>query len=215
MSLRSKDTRIKLWKLLIGLAMVSIMGFVLIAIVNAYITAPVPEGQSRLGNFFSTNYQLAIPLLVIVILLVAFGARAISTVMTNAKMERPEIVLSKDAVRPGEKFQVTYRQSFKQAVDVEEILIQLVMIETDFKRKGKDLDRTNVHFERRYPGRHYKEGQLFEDSLEMQIPADGKPTFENNDTIIQWYVEVEVKFARSPDYREGVEIRVLPEMEPK
>ena len=196
-----------MWQLLIGLAMLCIMGFFLIAIVNAYTTAQVPEGQTRLGVFLSTNGRLLLFLIGMIVLLVALGGPVLVNAINHIRVERPEIILSKDAVRAGEKFQVTYRQSFRRAVDVERILIQLIRLEADLKRKKGD--RTQVHFERSYPGRRYEKGQRFEDSLEMQIPADGRPTFEDNNTIIQWYVEVEVKFAKSPGYKEGAEIRVL------
>lgn len=187
--------------------------------VGPVLAAPVQEGESRLAGLLATSGTFLLCFLPTMIPFLLVGGwifiKVVNPMVAKARVERPEVIISKDAVRVGESFRVTYRQSFKSVADVEKILIQFVLRETAIYRRGTNTYtavHNHTHFEQTYPGRSYQGGQLFEDSLELQIPVDGMHTFAATRNKLQWFIHVEMDFAKWPDYKEDFEVRVLPEM---
>jgi hypothetical protein len=190
-----------------------------ISLVAPVLAAPVPEGESRLVGLLASGGTFLLCFLPTMVPFLLVGGwifiKVVNPMVAKARVERPEVILSKDAVRVGESFRVTYRQSFKSAAEVEKILIQFVLKETAIYRRGTNTYtavHNHTHFEQTYPGRSYQSGQLFEDSLELQIPVDGMHTFVATRNKLQWFIHVEMDFAKWPDYKEDFEVRVLPEM---
>ena len=193
--------------------------FGLIAIVGPTLTTPLGEGESRLPSILLSSGSFLICFLPTLIPFLLIGGwvvvRVLNPAVAKARVERPEVIISKDTLRVGESFRVTYRQSFKFAADVEKILVQFVLRETAIYRRGSSTYtavHNHLHFEQTYPGRHYQSGQLFEDSLELQIPVDGMHTFVATRNKLQWFIHIEIDFAKWPDYKEDFEVQVLPEM---
>jgi hypothetical protein len=191
----------------------------LISVVGPVLSEPVREGDSRLFNILASGSTFLICILPTMLPFLFIGGwilfRVVNPMVAKARVERPEVIISKGAVRVGESFRVTYRQPFKYAADVEKILIQFVLRETAIYRRGSSTYtavHNHMHFEQTYPGRSYQSGQLFEDSLELQIPADGMHTFQAANNKLQWFVHVEIDFAKWPDYKDDFEVQVLPEM---
>lgn len=189
------------------------------AIVGPSLSEPVREGESRLLSVLSTGGTFLICFLPTMVPFLLIGGwmvvRLLNPVVAKARVERPEMIISKDPLRVGESFQVTYRQAFKFTADVEKILIQFVLRETATYQRGTNtytVVHNHTHFEKSYPGRQYQSGQKFEVSLPLQIPADGMHTFIATRNKLQWFIHIEVDFAKWPDYKEDFGVQVLPEM---
>ncbi len=190
-----------------------------IAIVGPAFTAPVREGESRLPEIISTGGTFLICFVPMMVPFLGVGIwfviKLLNPVVAKARVEPAELIISKDTIRVGESFRATYRQGFKVGADVEKVLLQFVLRETATYRRGTNTYtavHNHTHFEQTYPGRHYQSNQFFEDSLELEIPKDGMHTFMASRNKLQWFIHVEIDFAKWPDYKEDFEIKVLPEM---
>ncbi|MFZ0548492.1 MAG: hypothetical protein WAM60_23795 [Candidatus Promineifilaceae bacterium] len=193
--------------------------FGVVATLGPALSTPVGEGESRLAAILASTGPFLICFVPSMVPFLLIGGwvviRALNPVVAKTRIERPEVLISNNTLRVGESFRVTYRQAFKFATDVDKALIQFVLRETATYQRGTDtytVYHNHVHFERSYPSKHYESGQLFEDSLELKIPLDGMHTFMATRNKLQWFVHVEVKLAKWPDYKEDFEVQVLPEM---
>jgi hypothetical protein len=208
-----------LFALFFLLCMACSLVFGAISIVGPAFSSPVREGESRLLPVLSTGVTFLICFVPTMVPFLGIGAwlviKLLNPVVAKARVEPAELIISKDTLRVGESFRATYRQAFKFDADVDKVLIQFVLRETATYRRGTNTYtavHNHTHFEQTYPGRHYQSGQLFEDSLELQIPTDGTHTFVATRNKLQWFIHVEVDFSKWPDYKEDFEIKVLPEM---
>jgi hypothetical protein len=166
---------------------------------------------------FRFSFALIIPLCVLLIFVVVglgFGIKALRPFLSGLQVAAPELTISKETLRVGEAFTLSYRQRFKRSVDVDKIFVGLVLRETARYRVGTDT-RTVTHdhvVQRRdYAGRHYNAGQSFELQIEMQIPEDGMHTFSATNNKLHWHIAVEVEVSDWPNLEETFEINVLPE----
>jgi hypothetical protein len=191
------------------------------SIFGPVFTSPVREGESRIPALLSTGFTFLICFVPTMVPFLGFGGfllyKLLNPVVAKAKVEPAELIVSKDTIRVGETFRVTYRQGFKLAADVEKIQIQFVLRETATYRRGTNTYtavHNHPHFEQTYPGRRYENGQRFEDSIELAIPKDSMHTFIASRNTLRWFIHIEIDFAKWPDYKEDFEIRVLPEMIP-
>jgi hypothetical protein len=211
----------------IGLIFVS--GFVLcmacsllfgaVSIIGPALSTPVREGESRLVPFLTSGFSFLICFVPTLLPFLAIGGwlvyKLLNPIVAKAKVEPAEVIVSKDTIRVGESFQVTYRQGFKSAADVKKVLIQFVLRETATYRRGTNTYtavHNHTHFEQTYPARHYESSQRFEDTIALQIPKDSIHTFMASRNKLQWFIHIEIDFAKWPDYAEDFEIKVLPEM---
>lgn len=183
------------------------------------LTAPVREGESRLLTILTTSGTFLLCFVPFMIPFLAVGGwlviRMLNPIAAKARLEQPELIVSKEQLRVGESFRVTYRQAFKAAADVEKVLIRFILKETAIYRRGTNTYtavHNHNHFEQTYPGRHYNSGQRFEDTFELQIPTNGMHTFMATRNKLQWFIHVEIEFAKWPDYKEDFEVQVLPEL---
>jgi hypothetical protein len=190
-----------------------------VSLVGPILATPIREGESRLLPVITSGFTFLLCIFPMMIPFIAIGGflvyKIFHPVVAKARVEPPEVIISKDSLRVGESFRATYRQAFKFTADVDKILIQFILKETATYRRGTNTYtaiHNHTHFEQTYPGRQFQKGQLFEDSLQLQIPEDSIHTFLASRNKLQWFIHVEIDFAKWPDYKEDFEVKVLPEM---
>src|SRR5512135_3016407 len=59
-------------------------------------------------------------------------------IVVGMKVTRPEVYASSDAVRPGDSFSFSFRQTFKSAAEMKGATVQLVRRESATYRRGTD-----------------------------------------------------------------------------
>ncbi|NIS82649.1 MAG: hypothetical protein GTO14_21160 [Anaerolineales bacterium] len=134
---------------------------------------------------------------------------------SRVKLGEPVLMISNKVMRVGERFNVDYEHTFRQASEVERMAVDLVLQESATYTQGTDT-RTDQHdhladsFE--LPGGHFEAGEVVRQSFSMQIPRDAMHTFVAKHNKLQWFVRVHVELAGWPDMHESFEIQVLPEM---
>jgi len=190
-----------------------------VAILGPVLTGPVGEGESRLPGLISTGFTFLICIVPTMIPFLLIGGflvyKLLNPIVARSRVDKPEMILSKETLRVGDSFQATYRQGFKVGADVEKIKIEFVLRETATYRRGTNTYtavHNHTHYEQTYPGRRYENGQQFEDAIELAIPKDGMHTFMATRNKLQWFIRVEIDFANWPDYKEDFEVKVRPEI---
>jgi hypothetical protein len=172
-----------------------------------------------LGRFLAGNGPPFLILILVALIFLAVGVFLLwvtaRTMIAGFRVGTPEVVLSKDRVRVGESFQLTYRQQFKRAAEVQKINIKFYFRETATYQRGTDTYTVHhdvVHLEHQIPGGHFNGGQQFEQRLALAVPRDGMHTFEAYRNQLRWFVKVHVEIAGWPDYDHDYEIELVPEL---
>jgi hypothetical protein len=135
-------------------------------------------------------------------------------VVAGLKATRPEVYVSDDAMRPGDTFSFSFRQTFKSAADVKRAALQLVRREMAIYHRGTDTytvtDEVVAQQFESMP-RRFQAGEMFSEQRLLQMPADAMHTFAATHNRIRWLVKVQVGVGGWPDFNEEYEVRVLPE----
>ena len=134
--------------------------------------------------------------------------------IVGMRVTRPEISVSSDAVRPGDTFSFSFRQTFKSAADMKQASFQLVLRETAIYRRGTDTYTVHHDFvAQRFdlPPRSFQAGETLSDQRLWQIPAEGMHTFVAPRNKLRWLILAQVGISGWPDFKEEYEVRVLPE----
>lgn len=129
------------------------------------------------------------------------------------KIAEPEISVSRTDLQPGEHFNVSYEQKFRQACEVEQITIKLVFREAATYTQGTDTrtDRyDHIEDEFSLPGKSYQAGEKIQQSFSLRIPQGGMHSFDAANNKLQWFVAVHVSVRGWPDMQEDFEVTVLP-----
>jgi len=146
---------------------------------------------------------------------VAFMGYALLNLYTRTRIGKPEIVLSNTTLRVGEKFTMSYLHTFKRAVTIGEIRVQLIFRETATYQQGTDT-RTVTHDhmidERTEPGRSFQAGNLINQTYEFQIPVDGMHNLDVRRNKLQWILIMKMSVPRLPDFVEQIDLTVVPEL---
>jgi hypothetical protein len=141
----------------------------------------------------------------------AWGGFAI---YSRYRVGRPELTISNTTLRVGEAFTVDLYHSFKRAVQVEKMQVQLIFRETATYQQGTDT-RTVIHNEVvedfNLPGGHFQSGHMIQDSFNMQIPPDGMHTLKVRRNKLEWFVKIQMVIPKLPDYTDEYELDVIPE----
>ncbi len=134
--------------------------------------------------------------------------------IARVKIAPPSIHVSKERVRIGENFTVTYEQSFRMPSEVLDSKVELVFRESATYQQGTDT-RTDRHEEVidffESPVKRFEGGEKSHVSGTFKIPRDAMHTFNQPKNKLQWFVRVDVDVQGWPDMREEFEIQVLPE----
>jgi hypothetical protein len=135
--------------------------------------------------------------------------------LTSSRVGMPEISLSNSSPRSGERIVVNYQHLFKNAADLSQVAIRLILHETSVRGSGTDKTVRKHEFTIReivIPGRHIEGGETFYSRQDLEIPPGVMHTFKASDNRIEWKIVVKVDFQGLPDLSESMAIQVLPEM---
>ena len=135
-------------------------------------------------------------------------------IIVGLRVTRPDVIVSGDAVRPGDSFSFSFRQTFKRAAEVKQASFQLTLRETAIYRRGTNT--YTVHHDyvvQRYdlPPRSFQAGETLSDQRLWQIPAEAMHTFVAARNRLRWLIVAQVGISGWPDFKEEYEVRVLPE----
>ena len=134
--------------------------------------------------------------------------------IASVKVAAPLVHVSKDRVRIGENFSVSYEQSFRMPSDVLDSKVELIFRESATYQQGTDT-RTDTHEEVidffESPAKRFEGGEKSHESGTFKIPIDAMHTFDQRKNKLQWFVRVDVDVQDWPDMVEEYEIHVLPE----
>jgi len=134
--------------------------------------------------------------------------------VVGLRVTRPEVVVSDDAVRPGDSFSYSFRQTFKRAAEMKQASFQLLLRETAIYRRGTDTYTVHHdHVVQRHdlPPRPFQAGETLSDQRLWQIPAEAMHTFVADRNRLRWLILAQVGISGWPDFKEEYEVRVLPE----
>jgi hypothetical protein len=134
--------------------------------------------------------------------------------IVGLRVTRPEVIVSGDAVRPGDTFSFSFRQTFKRAAEVRQASFQLLLRETAIYRRGTNTYTVRHDFvAQRYdlPPRSFQAGETLSDQRLWQIPAEAMHTFVADRNRLRWLIVAQVGISGWPDFKEEYEVRVLPE----
>ncbi len=132
----------------------------------------------------------------------------------SLKVSRPEVTVSSEAVRPGDSFSFSFRQTFRSAADVKQASLQLLLLETATYRRGTDtytVKHEEIAQQFEAPPRHFQAGETIAEQRLLQVPPQGMHTFVATNNKLRWIVRVKMIIAGWPALNEEYEIRVLPE----
>jgi hypothetical protein len=133
--------------------------------------------------------------------------------IARSRIMKPDIAISSTEVRLGDRFSISYFQTFKNRADVRGVKLSLLFRETARYSSGSSSvtvhhDEPITEFE--YPARTYEAGEQMVFSRSMEIPCDGMHTFHASNNHILWLLKIKVDVVHWPDYQEEFEIQVLP-----
>ncbi len=138
---------------------------------------------------------------------------ALLVMVIRARVGTPEFLISKETLKVGEPFNISYYHSFKRKVRVNRILIQLYFRETATYQQGTDT-KTVRHQEMieefEEPGGDFRAGSMIQNSFDVQIPPDGMHTLKVQRNQLQWFVKFQMEIPRLPDFVNEYELEVLP-----
>jgi hypothetical protein len=126
----------------------------------------------------------------------------------------PQISLTKQAVRVGEGFGLTFQQAFKRSTEVQQAEIKFVLRETARYRRGTDtytVKHEHLIDSTLLPPRRYEAGETLTDSHTFTVPAGGMHTFQAGNNRLDWLLIVKLVMAGWPDFNEEYAVTVLPE----
>ena len=134
--------------------------------------------------------------------------------IASVKVASPTVHVSKEMVRMGESFSVTYEQSFRMPSDVLDSKVELIFRESATYQQGTDT-RTDTHDEIvdffESPAKRFERGEKSHESGTFKIPPDAMHSFDQPKNKLLWIVRVHVDVKDWPDITEEYEIQVLPE----
>ncbi len=134
--------------------------------------------------------------------------------IVGLRVTRPEVIVSEDAVRPGDTFSFSFRQTFKRAAEMKQASFQLVLRETAIYRRGTDTYTVNHDYvvqRHDLPPRSFQAGEMLSDQRLWQIPADAMHTYVADHNRLRWLILAQVGIGGWPDFKEEYEVQVLPE----
>jgi len=163
------------------------------------------------------NIFPAAPVILVSLVFVAIGLMIISASVipwiAELRISKPEVAISKNSVRIGDGFSVSYSQTFRQKADVRGIKVSLVKREQATYSSGSS-STTVAHeepaAEYEYPAKTYEAGEILSFSRGMEIPQNGMHTFRSAHNQIAWLMRVKMDVAGWPDYLEDFEVYVQP-----
>jgi len=130
------------------------------------------------------------------------------------KMAPPEVTVSKDTVRLGERFDLSFLQEIRQPINITRFCVELVFRESATYQQGTDT-KTVTHEvpiqSYQFAPRRAEAGERIREDSEFTIPAEGMHSFAAVKNKIQWIVKVAVEVEKWPDFKEEYEVRVLPD----
>ncbi len=185
--------------------------------VTAGIVGPLAfsfNSENPLGSLA----EMAFPAIFMSIFLLVgfiFLAVGILPLIARTRVDPPQVVISNSNLRSGEEFSLGYQQTFKSAVDVEKLIVQLLLRESATYRRGTDTvtvthDHVLQNFEE--PPRHFDAGQQYVQNFRWAIPRGAMHSFQASRNRLYWIVKVKVDLKGWPDYDEEFGLTVMPEI---
>lgn len=141
--------------------------------------------------------------------------RLLKRLITTSRVGLPEINLSSSSLRSGDPLVVNYQHVFKNAADLLQVTIQLILRESATRGSGTDKSTKRHNFiiqEIVMPGRHIEGGETFYTRQSLEIPPGVMHTFTGGDNSIQWEIKVKADLKGLPDFEETRPIQILPEL---
>jgi hypothetical protein len=135
--------------------------------------------------------------------------------ITTSRVGVPEISLSNSSPRSGEQIVVNYQHLFKNAAELLQLTIQLILTERSTRGSGTEKTTKQHEFiiqELVVPGRHIEGGETFYTRQDFEIPRGVMHTFDGGDNELKWVVKIKVDFQGLPDLAETLPIQILPEI---
>jgi hypothetical protein len=137
--------------------------------------------------------------------------------LSRLRVTPPQVSLSKDQLRPGEQFVLSYQQDFRSPVEVNQAMIRLVLRESARYRRGTNTytaTHEHVIHEFQLPAKRYEAGESLSDRHTLEIPPDAMHSFEASNNKLLWLITVHVGVKGWPDFKEEYGLTVLPERMP-
>ncbi len=148
---------------------------------------------------------------------VAFGGPRLQAAIVGRRLGSPVMWASAEELLRGDTLDLTFSQDINRPTDIQSVVFQLLLRETVTYTSGTDrVTVTHDHVIGRVerPGRPMQKGYRLEERADFRIPPDAMHTFVASNNKLQWFVTVQVKIARWPDFRKVYQVTVLPEITP-
>lgn len=195
---------------LITLVVWTLGGFLLIGFGSTFFSS------AERGIFFNVLPCLLMPLLFVGAIVILVGLPLIWDKIVGQRLGTPSLNASAEELRPGDLLELAFQQPVNGPVDVQAVELALIRRETATYTSGTDT--TTVHHDHvagevERMGRHLEKGYMLEERAEFTLPPDAMHTFMASHNKIQWFVTVQVRLARWPDFRDTYQVFVSPERE--
>ncbi len=146
--------------------------------------------------------------------LILIGVGALQFI-ARSRIGTPNVAISPEMLRVGERFAFTLEHTFKSNVNVQRILVQLLQRESATYRRGTDtytVTHEEVATEFEIPARPFRRGETLYDNRSLQIPRTAMHTFKARNNKIQWFLRLKIEVPGWPDLNQEYQLLVLPEL---
>ncbi|MBE2222169.1 MAG: hypothetical protein IAF02_11540 [Anaerolineae bacterium] len=134
---------------------------------------------------------------------------------TRFRVGKPDFLLSKTELRPGEKVDFSFTHTFPNNVKINWMKMQLIFRETATYQRGTDtttVTKNHIVDEYEEAGFDFQGGHMLSKAYSFQIPEDGMHTLKVRRNALEWFVKFEADIPSLPNFVEEFELTVLPEV---
>jgi hypothetical protein len=175
--------------------------------------------ESLLGEDLGSVFTMVLPCVCFPLIfggtvVVLVGRSWLMGLIVSRKLGSPSLWASAEEVLRGDVLDLTFGQDINSPTDIESVIIQLLLRETATYTSGTDtvtVTHDHVIGQVERPGRPMQKGFRLEERADFEIPPGAMHTFVANNNKLQWFVTVQVKIARWPDFYEFYHVTVLPQ----
>ncbi|MBN2446200.1 MAG: hypothetical protein JXO22_05725 [Phycisphaerae bacterium] len=177
-----------------------VFGVVWIAI-SAFVYTQISEDSAPLAPRIMIWIFMAVGVAMIVGGVIALVGR----ILVNQMIMPASIVVSREPVRLGELFTVTYEQQVKKACTIDAVTLTLICREWVEYTSGTDTQHaTEDVMKVEYPlltSGEVPASSSMKAETQVQIPAEAMHTFSAPHNRISWHLALRTSLARWPDYK--------------
>lgn len=203
----------------LGSLVTAILGFVFLGMACCACVFPMTmlSGAVEERDWSAVALTLALPLIIggftgiAGALMLLWGMRPL---IARLRLARPEVAVSATQLRPGESFQLTYRQALKGTVNVERFQVSLILREwVSYRRGTTTYTDTYDHTisSQEFPGRRYEAGETIDMRCTLRIPEDAMHSFDAYHNKLRWFLQIHVQVSGWPDFKDEYPLVVVAE----